>query len=169
MASTPLISVGEYLRTSYSPDCDYVDGEVRERNLGEKDHVRLQGALTAWFRQHRRDWNIRVYPELRVQVSATRFRVPDLCVLSRDAPDEQIITHPPIICIEILSPSDTLSGTRERVEDYSTFGVENIWIVDPATRGGYDCKPGAMIDAVEFAVVGTPIRLVLAEVFADLD
>jgi len=34
MSSTTLISVQEYIATSYRPDCDYVDGEVRERNLG---------------------------------------------------------------------------------------------------------------------------------------
>ena len=28
----------EYLATSYRPDCDYVDGEIEERNLGEKEH-----------------------------------------------------------------------------------------------------------------------------------
>jgi hypothetical protein len=35
MATNVLIPVSEYLKTSYSPDCDYVDGEVQERNLGE--------------------------------------------------------------------------------------------------------------------------------------
>ena len=169
MASTTLISVSDYLNTSYSPDCDYVDGEVRERNLGEKDHAGLQGAITAWFRQHRLQWNIRVYPELRVQVSPTRFRVPDVCILSRDAPDEQIITHPPVVCIEILSSKDTLNSLRERVTDYEKFGVQNIWIIDPATQSGYDCKPGAMIDAVEFAAPNTAIKLVLADIYADLD
>ena len=30
------VSVEEYLHTSYRPDCDYVDGEVQERNLGNE-------------------------------------------------------------------------------------------------------------------------------------
>lgn len=38
MASTTQISVREHLNTSYRPDCDYLDGEVRARNLGEIDH-----------------------------------------------------------------------------------------------------------------------------------
>ncbi len=42
MPARTLISVEEYLATSYRPDCDYVDGEVVERNLGEWDHSRLQ-------------------------------------------------------------------------------------------------------------------------------
>lgn len=45
MATNTVIPVSEYLRTSYSPDCDYVDGEVQERNTGETDHGELQGEL----------------------------------------------------------------------------------------------------------------------------
>ncbi|HWZ34412.1 MAG TPA: hypothetical protein VNX18_23900 [Bryobacteraceae bacterium] len=33
------ISVAEYLATSYRPDCDYIDGHIEERNLGEWDHA----------------------------------------------------------------------------------------------------------------------------------
>ena len=169
MASTTLISVREYLHTNYSPDCEYVDGEVLERNLGEKDHAAVQGALYAWFRQYRKEWGVHIYPELRVQVSPTRFRVPDICLISRDAPDEQIITHPPIVCIEVLSPDDRITRTIGKIEDYQRFGVENIWIIDPATQRGYDCKPAGLFDATEFSVVDSPIRLSLPQLFADLD
>ena len=34
-----LISVEEYLNTTYRPDVEYVDGEIQERNLGEFDHA----------------------------------------------------------------------------------------------------------------------------------
>jgi hypothetical protein len=34
----PHVTVAEYLRTVYEPDCDYVDGRVEERNVGEFDH-----------------------------------------------------------------------------------------------------------------------------------
>jgi Uma2 family endonuclease len=172
MAATPTahrLTVTEYLRSVFRPDCDYIDGEIQERNLGEYDHAAVQAALISWFRGHRTEWGIRVVPEQRVQVSPTRFRVPDICVLSRELPIEQIITHPPIICIEILSPEDTLRRTLERVEDYRHFGVKNVWIIDPATQQGYDCQEQGILNAHEFSVEGTPIRLALAELFADLD
>ncbi len=42
MATLPnpeeLWTVREYLRTSWSPDREFVDGRIEERNLGEKDH-----------------------------------------------------------------------------------------------------------------------------------
>ena len=35
MSSATVVSVAEYLSTSYRPDLDYVDGELQERNFGE--------------------------------------------------------------------------------------------------------------------------------------
>ena len=46
VVGTP-ISVDEYLHTLYRPDCDYVDGEIVERNIGEKSHGKLQ--VEIWF------------------------------------------------------------------------------------------------------------------------
>jgi hypothetical protein len=76
MASPTAISVEEYLHTSYRPDCDYVDGEVVERNEGEYKHSLLQGILTGYFRQLSQRLPIRVAPELRTRVSSTRFASP---------------------------------------------------------------------------------------------
>src|SRR6185295_19323690 len=42
MDATTLISVEEYLSSVYDPDMDYVDGELEDRSVGEKDHAKLQ-------------------------------------------------------------------------------------------------------------------------------
>jgi Uma2 family endonuclease len=42
--------------------------------------------------------------------------VPDICLISLDEPVEQILTRPPIACIEILSPEDTLRRMQERIQ-----------------------------------------------------
>src|SRR5436305_1635741 len=110
MATGSLISVREYLSTSYRPDCDYVDGVVVERNLGEYDHGRLQAAIIIYFSRHE-EWGVEVVPEQRVQVSPTRFRVPDLCVVV-GKPSEPILHTPPLICFEILSRDDRLPAMR---------------------------------------------------------
>ena len=166
MAATTLISVIEYLKSSYRPDCDYVDGRVEERILGEHDHAALQAALILWFGQHQQEWNIEVLPEQRIQVAPTRFRVPDVCLVSLDQPVEQILTKPPLACIEILSPEDTMRRMQERIEDYRQFGVAHIWILDPGARLGYDCRPAGWLEAAEFEIPNTLIRLVLSEIFA---
>lgn len=67
MASSTQISVHEYLNTSYRPDCDYVDGELRERNLGELEHALLQGLIAARFLARMNEWNVVALVEQRVQ------------------------------------------------------------------------------------------------------
>jgi hypothetical protein len=97
MASAPRISVAEYLSTTYRPDRDYVDGEVRERNFGESDHSRLQMRLIMFLGAREKEWGIVVVPEQRVQVKPTRFRIPDVCALLEGTPVEPIFRHPPFI------------------------------------------------------------------------
>jgi Uma2 family endonuclease len=167
----PIVTVEEYLHTSYRPDCEYIDGRVEERNLGEYDHGYLQALLATLFTNHRADWGVRAVADVRTQVKASNFRVPDVSVLRADAPKEQIITRPPLIVIEILSPEDRLSRFQERIDDYLAFGVENIWIFDPETRKAWtaDAKGLHLAQSDELTAPGTPIRVVLSELFAELD
>ena len=74
-AVSPSLSLDEYLHTVYKPDCDFVDGHLEERNVGELEHGLLQIELGYWFRLHRDEWNIRVVSELRTRVSAQRVRI----------------------------------------------------------------------------------------------
>jgi len=136
METRTLISVQEYLSTAYSPDCDYVDGEVQERNLGERDHSKLQKRLILYLGNREAQWGIEVCPEQRVQVSGTRFRIPDVCVVLGTT-DEQIIRTPPFLCIEVLSPEDRMSRVRDRVEDYLKMGVPHVWVLDPEAKAAY--------------------------------
>jgi Uma2 family endonuclease len=166
MSNTNSMTVSEYLTTNYWPDCEFIDGLLEERNLGEHDHAAVQAALILWFGQRQDEWNTEVLPEQRIRISATKFRVPDICLVSLDQPVEQILTKPPLACIEILSPEDTLRRMQERIDDYRLFGVANIWVLDPATQRGYNCQSSGFLDATEFSIPGTPIHLSLAELFA---
>lgn len=171
MSSTTLISVQEYLATSCRPDCDFVDGELQERNLGELEHALLQTAIAAWFWNRQKEWNVLPIVEQRVQVAATRFRVPDVSVLRSNQPREPIVTTPPLILIEVLSKDDTLRSMRERVDDYLNFGVQHVWILDPATRRAYVCSRTGFQEPESGVLIvpGTPIRLVLSELFKQIE
>jgi Putative restriction endonuclease len=83
--------VREYLTSCYRPDRDFVDGRVPERNAGEHDHAAVQAALILWFGERQNEWNIEVLPEQRIRVSPTKFRVPDICLVSLDEPVGQIL------------------------------------------------------------------------------
>jgi Uma2 family endonuclease len=121
-----------YLRSSgYEPDAEYVDGEIEARPMGEFDHNAWQQAIQLWFWQHSKEWNTRVVPEQRVRVAPTRFRVPDVTVLDRSLPIEQIVTHPPLAVFEVISPEDTVRRVKRKLEDYRVMGIPQIWVIDP--------------------------------------
>ncbi|MCW5978937.1 MAG: Uma2 family endonuclease [Bryobacteraceae bacterium] len=134
MATGALISVAEYLSSSYTPDVDFVEGELLERNVGEKDHSRVQGLLTAFLIGLEQKLGIWVYPEQRLQIAPTRYRVPDICVVAGPEPREQVFTQPPFLCVEVLSPEDRMSRMEEKIQDYLEFGVPYVWVLDPRSQ-----------------------------------
>ena len=142
-----LTSVEDYLRTSYDPDREYVDGRIVERNLGEKPHSRIQRKLIVYLDQRSNEYGIEVFPEQRVQVSPTRFRIPDVTVVQLPQSQEPIITTPPLLCIEILSKEDTMEDMQERIDDYLLFGVPYVWIISPRHRKAYVATREGILEA----------------------
>lgn len=175
MATLPipedLWTVREYLATSWSPDREFVDGRIEERNLGEKEHSILQRFLTVLFSIKRGEWGVEVFPELRTQVAATSFRVPDLLVVRAGESFDRYLKHPPLIAIEILSPEDSLRSMHEKFAQYLRFGIQNIWVIDPEPRLAYRFTTIGLeeVQTGELTVPDTPIRVVLSELFAELD
>jgi Uma2 family endonuclease len=76
-----------------------------------------------------------------------------------------------LLVIEILSPEDCQSRFQDRIDDYIEFGIEHIWIIDPERRTVQRATGAGlqMADPGELTVPGTPIRVVLSELFAELD
>ena len=103
-----MISLEEYLTTVYEPDCEYIDGELLERNMGEVDHAGLQTIIAAVLYGQSEAAGVYVFTELRVQLSPSRFRIPDITV-TKHRGRGRILREPPFLCIEILSPEDRAS------------------------------------------------------------
>jgi Uma2 family endonuclease len=168
MASATQIPVSEYLDTTFRPDREYVDGEVRERNVGKWEHARIQWLLAHWFGNHEAIWNVIGSTEQRVGVSPTRIRVPDLVVL-RPGPQPDILIQPPLLVIEILSPDDSYSDLQERCQDYMQMGVATVWIIDPKTRSGRMCSGAEWVAADHLKVADSPIYVDLGQLFSQID
>jgi len=166
------MTLEEYLRTSLRPDCDFVDGHIEERNLGEYKHGLLQMEVGFWFRSRRAEWNVRVVGELRTRVSADRVRIPDVTVVYDDAATaERVRVTAPLIAIEILSPEDRLPRVLVRLEDFRKMGIPNIWLLDPEERVAfvYTAAGLRMMEGSRLDVAGTAIYMDLDAVFAALD
>ena len=172
-SAEPLLTLEEYLRTSYRPDCDFVDGRIENRLMGWYSHARTV-TLLSWMLCGKQGWDTQDWLPLlsvRTRVAATRIRCPDVCVVARGGPKEQILSSPPLAVFEVLEPEDGFSKMMEKLADFERFGVKQIWIIDPERRTAYRYIAGGleMVRSDELCVPGTPIRAVLSELFAELD
>jgi len=165
------LSLEEYLHTAYRPDCDFVDGELEERNVGEREHSILQIALGAWFFNRRSEWRIVVMSEQRTRVAENRVRLPDVCIVSADAPFEKVTLTPPLIAIEILSAEDRIHRVIQRLDDFLQMGVPNLWLLDPIDRTAsiYTSAGLRLVETPRLTIPNSPIYLDLPEIFSALD
>lgn len=175
MATQPIgdrfVPLEEYLSTSYDPDCEYDDGVVVERNLGEFKHSFLQITLGTIFTNNMDRWGVFGLTEQRVQIKPRKFLVPDVCVLRVGSPREKILTHPPLIAIEIMSPEDTIRNASLKAQQYLEFGIEHVWVIDPSARVAYRGTASGLqlVPSGELSVAGTPILVRIGELFEKLD
>lgn len=169
-AATAFVTVEEYLRSSFEPDAEYIEGRIEERNVGENDHSAWQKAIVFWFEMQAREKQIRVRPELRIQVSRDCYLVPDVTLLDRNRPIEQVVTHPPIAVIEILSPQDALKRVMKKCERYERMGIQTILVIDPdGPMYRYSAGRLEPLEARAFDIPGSAARFNLDEVEKLLD
>jgi Uma2 family endonuclease len=167
MAAQPsLIPVEEYLRMTSEPDCEYVAGVIEERPVGEYDHATWQAILVTFFTTRQEEWGVKARPELRVKVAPNRFRVPDVTVLSRSAPREQIVTHPPVAVFEILSPEDTMSRMLQKLAEYERMGIGAIWVIEPTKQLYYRYLDGQLTPGAIFELPGSSFAVPFVEIAA---
>lgn len=128
-----LIPVEEYLTTSYSPDREYRDGVLVERNVGDSTHARLQTLLSAYMVGHEKEWGIEVFTELRIQIRERWYRIPDICAYSLPVPKGRYPEQPPLLWIEILSEDDKMVDVWAKAAELVKSGVPYVWIIEPHT------------------------------------
>ena len=167
--ATTQVSLDQYLRSSYRPDCDYVAGELEERNVGEKDHSAVQAFFVKWFAAHEGECKLEAYPEIRIKISPHQVRVADIAVLRVDEAYEAVLTRPPVVVIEILSPEDRMNRYERRLQDYRHFGIPNIWVIDPQHRGAFDCSAEAWHPVDAFVIASPRLTVPLDSLWKKLE
>jgi hypothetical protein len=141
MADGTVMSIEEYLNTSFHPDCDYVDGKVQERLWGEFSHSRT--------------------------MTETLFLPGNpitQCVLVEETPDQQVITFPLLLCIEILSPEDRIIRFMDKLADYFKMDVPVCWVIDPIGHRGWAPTHKVLTEATDGILRAGDIKMPLAEV-----
>lgn len=157
-----LASLDRYLATAYRPDADFIDGRLIERPRPQLPHSICQRELVITLAALKKTLGIAVYPEPRIQVAPTRFRIPDIAVTLTPAPKHptHLIT-PPFLCIEIQSPEDSFTSMMDRVADYQRFAVPHIWVIDPEQKSGWIWTATTAAPAIDGFFHAGPIQISL--------
>ena len=108
--------------------------EERGKPTPSANHARIQIRLGAEFLQHRQ---YDTYSELSLRLGF-RPLVPDLSVYPAGPMDlrhdETERTEPPLLVVEILSPSQGPHSVMEKIDHYLAHGVKSCWLVTPPLR-----------------------------------
>jgi Uma2 family endonuclease len=168
MATKTLVPVEEYLRMSFDgPEPEYLDGEIVERHLGSFEHSETQERLLEFFRPLKQSFSLFPYPELTLQITATRRRIADIAVLVGPRPaGQRYATDPPAFAIEIVSEDDRYVEIKEKLAEYHAWGVRHVWLADPWTRtlSVHDNNGFHEVSAFELPEYG--VRISGAEIFS---
>jgi Uma2 family endonuclease len=167
MATSTMVTVEEYLSTSYSDgDREYVDGQIVERNVGENYHARIQSLIFGYFLIHYKQYWSAV--ECRTMVTKSRFRIPDVCLITGAWPSKPgPLVDPPFLAVEVLSPDDRAGDMEEKIADYLACGVKYVWVVNPQTKRAFIHTSESIIE-VKDGILRTEeplIEVPLSEIF----
>jgi hypothetical protein len=160
-----------YLQRVYRPDCDYIDGEVRERNAGYWPHSEMIGIIGSKLHEFAKATDTVALLSVRIRVGEDCVLVPDVCLAHRTRPREDVIVTPPLLCVEVVAEADTFLAMQDRVERFLAMGVQNIWIVEQHGRlASYATKRGYLRpeDGI-LRIPGTQIEISLVALSAELE
>ena len=169
MATAAAISIEQYLHGPVpDPDMEYVDGELKEKPVVMSIHGRLQSIISAWFERHAEEWSVVAGVEIRTRVAQSRVRLPDV-IIDSAGPWPETLVEPPLIVMEILSPSESFSELSEELLDYDRMGIAHVWVIDPQTRRAWVSTGTVLTQTARFTIEDSPIYLDVAETFARYD
>jgi Uma2 family endonuclease len=173
----PLVSVDEYLNSTYEHDLEYVDGVLIERSMPTYSHGFLQGLVFEHLRRYSKEFRYGVSVECRVEmVKRSRYRIPDVLICGLPVPLTKVLETVPFAVVEIWSPDDRLPQQMARFREYWNRGVRQILIFDPEDFSSFHYADGALIEgSIEEIELPTGQKIpfssteLLNELKADLD
>jgi len=118
-----------------------------------------------------------VVPEVFLVLPRNRVRLPDLMLVETRPPDGWV-REPPLLVLEVLSPSTRSEDTIRKSREYAEGGAHQYWVVDPELRSidvwrnvDGDGEPLARLDAAhptaEVELAGVVVPLDLRQVLRD--
>jgi Uma2 family endonuclease len=132
---------------------------------------RATGPLAALLRG-RSQGRFLTFAEQRVRISENprRYRIADIYVAALPYAPEPVLTRPPHLMIEIVSPEDPFADLLAKVAEYLKTGVPHLWIPNPCKRTLHAADPDG-IRLCQDLITETELvgRVDFGELFAKLD
>jgi Uma2 family endonuclease len=157
---------------------EIVYGEIKERPLANPAHGRIQAVVGTELVNFVEENNLgAVYIETHFEFAENLSRVPDVAFVSFErfpasGEDESSRWHiAPDLAVEVVSPTDDYEDVQEKISEYFTFGVRQVWIISPETKtlSVYHSRKQITVFGEEDDLVCEDIlpgfRLPLAEIF----
>jgi len=156
------ISIDEYLNTHFGDhEPEFVHGELIARAMANVTHGWLQALLSF----HLKDVRFCVF-NISMRVAADIVRIADVAVFST-FPNEPIPSQPPLLVIEIISPEDLHTEVLRKLEDYRTWGVQHIWVIQPELKRFHVYESRSLVEVSQFELPEQNIRIGADELFAE--
>lgn len=158
------LSVDDYLDRAFIPECELLGGETRPKPLGTGKHSKMQRQLLRLLERVFGEGMVEF--ELSVRMGG-EVPIPDLVVLQRRNPQmyRDVLDEPPLLCVEVVSPSQLPGEMLAKCERYHRFGVPFCWVVDPVSQRAWEYhrlgEPREVTQAL-----AEPCILPLTDVFA---
>jgi len=121
------MSFAEFERLPEKPRHEWVDGVALIMDAAFRKHNRFVARLTAVLVEALPDLD--VLPENSFRMSDS-LRVPDITVADPDSDGEKWLVDPPILIVEVLSPSTWREDLERKDKEYAQAGVGHYWTVD---------------------------------------
>jgi Uma2 family endonuclease len=110
------------------------------------------------------EWNILVRSELRVQVKAENYLVPDVTILDAANPREKIATRPPLAVFEVWSPENKIREMMRKLALYQQMGIPQIWLIDPSDPVWQRFEDGCLVDRDTFSLLDRGIHFEMSKI-----
>lgn len=171
MATALRVSLEEYLRSHYEPECELIGGELFQKPMGTREHMRMEKRLLELLSTFQQKGMGEILPELSVRFD-NDVRIPDLVFAPPGAEFQNgILVQSPLLCVEILSPSQRLSELFAKCEAYHSWNVPYCWVIDPVKHLCWEYHRDLPVQLIpeNGSLTAGDLTVALRELFASTD
>lgn len=126
------MSFEEYLGLPDEIRAEWVEGVAIVSPMASFPHQRIAMDLAFVLRTALPD--LIVVGEAGVRTAGRKYRVPDLVVVTEPPDDPIWVENPPVLVVEVLSPSTRREDQLRKSGEYLAAGIGQYWVVDPELR-----------------------------------